>query len=186
MLTVLFLHGWRLDHRATGTVTIVLGPPVQIAYAVDDVVSAAAVWAAQGVGPFFVREHIDVHHVRVRGQAAVFDHSSAYGQWGSVMIELIQQHDGGADPLVGDHGIHHVAHFVDGFADASADLVAAGHAEVLYAETANGVAFAFHDAAAERGHLIEIYERTAGLVWFYDMVREASVGWDGRDPVRML
>ena len=163
-----------------------LGGPVQIAYAVGDVERAAASWAARGIGPFFVREHIEVTNVRRRGVAATFDHSSAFAQWGHVMIELIHQHDGGDDPIVGAEGIHHVAHFVDDFTSASADLVAAGHAEALYAETATGMPFAFHDALAERGHLIEIYERTAPLARFYDMVRTAAVGWDGVDPVRHL
>ena len=162
------------------------GGPVQIAYAVDDVTEAADRWAARGVGPFFVREHIEVTKVRVRGAGASFDHSSAYAQWGDLMIELIHQHDGGPDPVVGRRGIHHVAHFVDDFAAAAARLAATGHAEVLYAETTTGMPFAFHDALDERGHLIEIYERTAPLARFYDMVREASVGWSGVDPVRRL
>ena len=57
---------------------------------------------------------------------------------------------------------------------------------MLYAETATGMPFAFHDALAERGHLIEIYERTAPLARFYDMVRTAAIDWDGVDPVRHL
>ena len=65
-------------------------------------------------------------------------------------------------------------------------LTDAGHVEILYAETTTGMPFAFHDGGAERGHLIEIYERTAPLARFYEMVRAASVGWDGADPVRYL
>jgi hypothetical protein len=167
-----------------------LGGPVQIAYAVDDVGAAALHWSAGGVGPFFVREHIEVCNVRVRGRSASFDHSSAYGQWGPVMVELIHQHDAGPDPVVGTGGIHHVAFFVERFADAAAELVAAGHEEVLYAETSTGMPFGFHGRRAgdgnSMGHLIEIYERTPPLAGFYEMVRDASVGWDGRDPVRVL
>jgi hypothetical protein len=164
----------------------VFGGPVQIAYAVDDVTEAARRWVARGVGPFFVREHIEVTNVRVRGVAASFDHSSAFAQWGDLMIELIHEHGGGPVPVVGSGGIHHVAQFVDDFAMAAAQLAAGGHTEVLYAETTTGMPFAFHDALDERGHLIEIYERTAPLARFYDMVREASVGWMGVDPVRHL
>jgi hypothetical protein len=102
------------------------------------------------------------------------------------MVELIHQHDQVAEPIVGNAGIHHVAHFVNDFGEAAADLVAAGHAETLYAETATGMPFAFHDGGAERGHLIEIYERTAPLARFYEMVRDAGAGWDGADPVRHL
>lgn len=163
-----------------------LGGPVQIAYAVDDVIAAAQQWSIRGAGPFFVREHIDVHNVRVRGEPATFDHSSAYGQWGAVMVELIHQHDAGADPVVGRTGIHHMAFFVERFGGAADVLRADGYDEVLYAETSTGMPFAFHDARSDRGHLIEIYERTGPLDRFYRMVRDASIDWDGGDPVRML
>ena len=163
-----------------------IGDPVQLAYAVDDVVAAARRWSARGVGPFFVIEHIAVHHARVNGTASTFDHSSAYAQWGPLMVELICQHDDGAERIVESSGLHHVASFVDDFASASARLRAAGHAEVFYGETGAGMPFAFHDALAERGHLIEIYERTDRLGRFYDMVHEAASEWDGTDPIRML
>jgi hypothetical protein len=163
----------------------VLGGPVQIAYAVADVRAAAEAWTATGVGPFFVREHIPLTNVRIRGVPATFDHSSAFAWWGDLMVELIQQHDGGAEPVVGGRGIHHMAHFVDDFSAAAAALVEAGYPQVLYAE-AGTTGFAFHDAIDERSHLIEIYERSGGLGAFYDMVREASIGWDGSDPFRTL
>jgi Glyoxalase/Bleomycin resistance protein/Dioxygenase superfamily len=187
-LSVVGDHTESTSERATrpGYRRAVFSGPVQIAYAVDDVVTAAQQWSSRGVGPFFVREHIDVHNVRVRGRPATFDHSSAYGQWGALMVELIHQHDAGADAVVGHSGIHHVAFFVEHFGIAAASLRADGCDEVLYAETATGMPFAFHDARADRGHLIEIYERTAPLDRFYRMVRDASIDWDGTDPVRML
>lgn len=168
--------------------TLVLGGPVQIAYAVDDVERAARSWAALGIGPFFVRTHIELTEVEVRGHPGAFDHSSAFAQWGAVMVELIHQHRGGAvadAPLVGTSGIHHVAHFVDDFDTATAALEAAGNPRVLFARTSTGMPFAFHDST-ERGHLVEIYERTPPLARFYDMVHEASLGWTGADPVRHL
>jgi Glyoxalase/Bleomycin resistance protein/Dioxygenase superfamily len=163
----------------------VLGGPVQIAFAVDDLDTAVARWVGRGVGPFFVREHIELTDVHVRGRPATFDHSSAFAQWGALMIELIHQHDGGDEPVVGSDGIHHMAHFVDDFATASAALADAGHHVVLVATTPTGMPFAFHDGG-DRGHLIEIYERTSPLARFYDMVRDASIGWDGTDPVRRM
>lgn len=170
----------------TATVAIVLGGPVQIAYAVDDVTGAAETWVRRGVGPFFVRDHIELTNARVRGRDDVFDHSSAFAQWGGVMIELIHQHEGSAERIVGSSGLHHVAHFVDDFAEASAMLSDSGRPEVLSAETGTGLPFAFHDGLDERGHLIEIYERTPALARFYDMVRDAADGWDGADPIRRL
>lgn len=161
-----------------------IGPPVQIAYGVDDVRVAAQQWTAKGAGPFFVLDHIEVAHTRIRGMPAVFDHSSAYGWWGAVMIELICQHDPGPDPFVGTGGVHHVAHFVDDVHAAQQWLVARGCAESLYAETSTGTAFAMHDARHETGHHIEIYRETDGLRRFYDMVRGESATWFAQAPIR--
>ncbi len=97
-----------------------VGPPVQLAYATDDVTAAARRWVERGVGPFFVLEHIALNDVEIDGEPAVFDHSSAYAWWGSVMVELIHQHEPGSDPVVGTSGIHHVASFVDDFEEAQA------------------------------------------------------------------
>jgi hypothetical protein len=162
------------------------GVPVQVAYATDDVHATARRWTERGIGPFFVIEHIALTDVEIDGATAAFDHSSAYGQWGPVMVELIQQHDPGPDPVVGTAGIHHVASFVDDFEVASAALAADGFPRRLKASTAGGQAFAFHDARPTLGHLLEIYERTDRLAGFYSMVRDASLAWTGNDPVRTL
>ena len=164
----------------------VLGAPVQIAYATDDVHAAALQWTSRGVGPFFVIEHIALTDVEIDGAPGSFDHSSAYGQWGSMMIELVQQHDPGSDPVVGTSGIHHIATFVDDFETSSERLTAAGYPRRLRATTSGGQAFGFHDARATTGHLIEIYEATDRLVGFYAMIRDAAAHWDGSDPVRTI
>lgn len=163
-----------------------LGAPVQIAYATDDVHGAAERWAQHGVGPFFVLEHIALADVEIDGRPATFDHSSAYGQWGPVMIELICQHDADPDPVVPSSGLHHVASFVDDFDRASDELVRDGFERRFLARTSGGQAFAFHDARGTLGHLLEIYERTDRLAGFYDMVRDAAIDWDGTDPIRLL
>jgi hypothetical protein len=172
---------------------------VQVAYAAADVHTMVNRWVADGIGPFFLREHIALRNVRIRGVPSTFDHTSAFAWWGNVMVELIHQHVDDRDheaepivpepivpePIVGDSGVHHMAFFVDDFRVASGELVATGRPELLYAE-AGSMPFAFHDAWAERSHHIEIYERTGSLGRFYDMVRSASLGWDGSDPVRVL
>ena len=167
-----------------------LGPPVQIAYAVADLDAAALVWTERfGAGPFFVSEHIAVHDVRYRGAAGSFDHSSAYGQWGGLMVELVKDHTEGPSPVAdvvgpGGTGLHHLAYFVDDLARTQSALVQLGWPEALWAQTPSGVAFAFHDAVGTLGHMIEIYEGTPALRGFYAMVRDAASGWDGSDPVR--
>lgn len=175
-----------------------LGPPVQIAYAVLDVHEAAALWAERnGAGPFFIREHIPVTNVRYRGEPGTFDHSSAYGQWGEVMVELVQDHTVGPSAVrdvVGDRaaggrgvGLHHLAFMVDDLVVAQRVLTARGWPEAMYAEVApSGTAFVFHDATAELGHMLELYVGSPSLRAFYEFVASAARDWDGADPIRNL
>jgi catechol 2,3-dioxygenase-like lactoylglutathione lyase family enzyme len=160
----------------------VLGPPVQLAYAVGDVRDAAEQRAAAtGAGPFFVLEHIPLADVRLHGEPSEFDHSSAYGQWGSFMVELVVEH---SPALVEPGHLHHLAFMVASLPDAEAWCVDAGWPELLWAKTSAGQEFAFMDARAELGHLIELYQPSPRLLDFYAMVADAAIDWDGREPVR--
>jgi len=166
-----------------------LDAPVQIAYAVPDAWAAAALWADRfGAGPFFVRPHIALDAVEYRGTPSTFDHTSAYGQWGPLMVELVQDH--GTTPSVvreryapDESGLHHLAYFVDDLDGVTARLVDCGYALAMTARTSN-TRFHFIDAVATLGHMIELYQRSDRLSAFYDRVRSASLGWDGSDPVR--
>lgn len=168
-----------------------LSNPVQIAYAVDDAGIAAARWAADfGAGPFFLAEHILVTDVIYRGSPGEYDHSSAYGQWGNIMLELVQDH--GIGPSVvkdsyasGETGLHHLAYFVEDLNITTEKLSSMGF-ELAMSAKAGDTRFNFVDARSLMGHFIEIYEPDERLSSFYSMVREASIGWNGKDPVREL
>jgi hypothetical protein len=166
-------------------------PVVQIAYYVDDPAAAAQEWATErGAGPFFLRRHIPVTDVTHRGAASSFDHTSAYGWWGDIMVELFTQHDDAPSAVrerfaSGETGLHHLACFVDEIHAALARCEAAGLtvAQTAYAGT---TLFAFVDDVTRHGHYWELYEGSERLRGFYAMVRQASVGWNGDDPVREL
>lgn len=163
----------------------VLRGPVQLAYAVDDVVGAAESWVARGVGPFFVRHHVEVTNSRIRGRAARFDHSAAFAQWGELMVELFCEHHDDDERVGPGTGLHHVAFFVDDVATAQGALMDHGWTEALYAE-AFGNPFAMHDATSELGHLIEIYNNDRRLSGFYELVRTEARNWDGTNAIRVL
>lgn len=146
---------------------------MQIAYAVADVHAAVARRSvATSAGPFFVIEHIPLAVARIRGAEGEFDHSSAYGQWGSVMVELVEEH---SPPLVEPGtGVHHLAFMVESLPAAQAWCVEQGWAELLWARTSGGQEFAFMDARAELGHLVELYEPSPSLLAFYAKVAAAA------------
>jgi len=173
---------------------LIARPIRQLAYKVNDLEAAAAAHHRQfGSGPFFVLRHIALSSSQYRGNEQPYDHSSAYGQWGAVMVELVVQHN--PDPSAlhdmfaagsGAEGLHHAALFVDDLQAEIARFEAEGAPLVQFLVTAGGTAFAFVDTRASLGHMLELYEPTTQLTGFYDFVAEAARDWDGRDLIREL
>ncbi len=169
-----------------------LGPGiVQVAYHVPDPAAAAIRCAERyGWGPFYLFEHIPLARSSYRGRALPFDHSSAYGQAGEVMVELITQH-GDAPSAVRERyaadasGLHHTACFAPDLTTTLARQVAAGANVVQDAETADGVRFVMLEAPL-LGHLLELYEPSPALLGFYAFIRRKARDWDGSRPLRRL
>ncbi|MEP6263148.1 MAG: VOC family protein [Erythrobacter sp.] len=169
-------------------------PVRQLAYFVADMESAAREHSqAFGSGPYFTFKHVPLTRSVHRGVERPFDHSSAYGQWGDVMVEFVQQHN--PDPSAchdlypagsGRFGLHHTAVWVDNLHAAIAQFEDAGMPLAQLSTTAFGTEFAFVDASSSLGHMIELYEGNESLQGFYAMVRDAAQGWDGSDVIRDL
>jgi hypothetical protein len=165
---------------------------VQIAYHVKDIRKSAQQMVDRfGAGPFFVSENIMLSSAEHRGEPADFIHSSAYGQWGNVMVELVRQEDDSTATPFRDmykkheEGMHHTAVFIDDIQDAINHFEDKGLKLATRCITATGgVEFCFIDATPMMGHMIEIYVPTPPLQGFYDMVREAAIDWQGEDPIR--
>ena len=169
---------------------ISLGPPVQIAYAVSDIYKGIDKWISDfGAGPFFIAEHIPIKNVIYRGHPSELDITVAYGQWGEIMIELVQ--DNGEGPsIIRDlyppqkSGLHHLAYFVNDMDLVSAKLVEEGYVLAMSGQAGEN-RFQFFDAISEMGHFLEIYEPIESLKDLYERVRSASINWDGSDPLRI-
>jgi hypothetical protein len=169
-------------------------PIRQLAYKVNDLEAAAlAHTRAFGSGPFFVLRHVALASSQHRGVERAFDHSSAYGQWGAVMVELVVQHNAEDSALhdmfphgSGAEGLHHAALFVDDLDAAIARFAGEGAPLAQLSVTATGTAFAFVDTRKSLGHMLELYEPSEVLTGFYDFVEGAAKGWDGRDVIREL
>jgi hypothetical protein len=165
---------------------------VQLAYRVDDIEAGAHVWARTfGVGPFLVRRNMQVTTTH-RGEPAAYDHSAAFGQWGPLMVELIEVHSCFPESLVEivEHDVmgqlHHVACFVDDLDATSSSLQADGMPLAMEVVSTSGIRTHFLDARDASGCLLELYSPNAHLQGLYDTVRDLAVGWDGSDPVRFI
>lgn len=169
------------------------GPVMQLGFVVPDLALAARHWTRLGIGPFLVLEHVALDECRYRGAPVRFDMSAALAQWGPVQLELIEQHD--RVPTVYTEfagaaagGLHHVGVMTDSIDEALARLAAAGISPVQSGSAANGIRFSYLDTdalpGAHSGAMIELIERCPAIDKFFGMVREASTGWDGKDPWR--
>ena len=166
-----------------------LGPPVQIAYAVSDIYKGVEKWIKYfGAGPFFIAEHIPIKNVFYRGLPGELDITVAYGQWGTIMIELVQD-NGDGPSIVRDlyspqqSGLHHLAYFVENLDLTSAKLKKQGYVLAMTGQAGDN-RFQFFDAISEMGHFLELYEPIESLKSLYERVRVASINWDGSDPLR--
>jgi len=176
------------------TVNPFSAPVRQIAYFVKDIEAAALAHHRQfGSGPYFIAHNIPLSLSRHRGTDRPLDHSSAYGQWGTMMIEFVQQNN--SCPSVfhdmfpedsGQFGLHHLAVIVDDLTVAISEQNRLGFETALYAETETGVAFAMIDMVNPYGHMLELYAATSELTGFYDMVQDAAKEFDGTKAIREL
>jgi catechol 2,3-dioxygenase-like lactoylglutathione lyase family enzyme len=162
-----------------------------IGYVVDELPAAAELFARRfGAGPFYAIEHIVFDEVTYRGEPAAYDHSSAFGQCGPMIVELTQVFDarpaGLEEALVkpGD-GVGHVGWLADSLEDEVARLEAAGLVPFHTGRT-GPASVVWFDGGPLLGHPIEVLQRRDELERFYDMVTRASEGWDGQDPYRPM
>ena len=167
-------------------------PPIHhVGYVVEDLGRDVPRFAAAtGAGPFYAMEHIAFDEVTYRGEPATYDHSSAFGVWGPLIVELTQVHDaqpaGLRDALVGPgSGVGHVAWLADSLDDETARLTALGITPFHAGRTGPASAVWF-DGGDRFGHPIEVLQRRDELLGFYAMLREASIGWDGSEPLRIM
>lgn len=157
-------------------------PPRQIAYFVKDARAAALHHHRMfGSGPYYLSEHIPLATSLHRGLQRPLDHTSAYGQWGSVMVEFVQQNNPGPSAFhdmypehSGRYGLHHVALFVDSIELDIRRYEGEGYTIALDAAMNDGFRFAFVDTSLSFGHMLELYEPHEVLTGFYGMVAQSA------------
>ena len=151
-----------------------LSHPRQIAYAVRDLSETTLQsWRSTwGIGPFVTVHDVELASCRSSVDPEWFRHSSAYGQLGDLMIELVVEHQ--TRRLGPTTGVHHIAHFVPDLEQAIAHCTNIGWNVALDATTVGGQRFVMCDARADLGHLVELYEPNEKLIAFYDHVRLLS------------
>ena len=146
----------------------------QIAYYVNDIPKAIERHHAMfGSGPFFYAENM-TFNVNYRGQDVEITHNAAFGQWGSMQVELLNTQMGGPSIFhelypegSGREGIHHVAVIADDLEATIAKAAEAGYPVVQDAYIPEmDLRIVMVDAVKDCGHFIEIYDNVPSVHHF--------------------
>ncbi|MGD1955492.1 MAG: VOC family protein [Sphingomonadales bacterium] len=165
----------------------------QNAWVVPDLDTAMRHWVdVMKVGPFFVAEHkdsiVDVMH---RGVAGALSMKVALAQAGPVQIELIEVLSEGPNCYrdiyaPGQGGFHHMCVWTHDIDADTAYYAGKGIAAATQGRLVGSIRFAYYDTFAALGGMIEVIEHTPEVEAMFGAVRDASIDWDGADPIRQF
>jgi len=146
-----------------------------VGYVVEDLPAATARFARDfGAGPFHTLEHIAFDEVTFAGEPAVYDHSSAFGAWGPILVELTQVHDAQPAGLAAaltkpGAGVGHIA-FLAEDRDAEVARLEALGMRVFHTGRSGPVSATWLNGGPF-GHPVEVLQRVPELDAFYASLR---------------
>lgn len=168
-----------------------LGPVGQLAYLPQDFDAAVKYWTeTMGVGPFYLMENVALGEAKYKGvpTGAVFSIAIAY--WGDVQIELIRPENREPSIYTGEYAVtdqlHHICIFVDSIAEARAACAEAGAEILVEGKVGEDGEVIYVDPGAGPGGVIELLQNMTGADAIFQMIKDASVNWDGKEPLRKL
>lgn len=162
----------------------------QAGYVVEDIDAAMAHWSGVlGVGPWFYMERVPVRDFRYRGTPSPIEVSVALANSGPLQIELIQQRNDAPSMYrdflaAGRTGLQHVAYWTRNYDEDLARLDAQGFKSGMSGEVGERGRYVYFDTEFHPGTVIELSEVSGPKGEAFRLIREASAGWDGSNPVR--
>lgn len=171
----------------------IFGEIRQNGYVVRDVRAAMDHWiGVMGVGPWFYFDRVAIDYFRHRGEESDLEMSIALANSGDIQIELIQQRNDAPSMYKeflesGREGLQHVAYWTTEYQAVYDRALSLGY-EVGQEGQIGGEQgrFAYFDTEFHPGTVIELSDISGPKGWFFQHVRQASIGWDGSDPIRRI
>ena len=162
----------------------------QVGIVVRDIEAAMKHWVEVcGVGPWFYTDKLAVTEFSYRGRRYDDIHLSiALANSGDVQVELIQQRC--ATPSMyrdflaaGHEGMQHWSSWPVDYHAIRERALKSGWEIGQEGDTPRGP-FIYFLNEGHPGTVVEMAEATPTRMRIFDQVREAALGWDGRDPIR--
>jgi len=166
------------------------GNLTQIGIVVRDIEAAMRHWSSVcGVGPWFYADKLPVTTFRYRGERHDNIHISvALANSGDAQLELIQQRCDTPsmyrDFLAKGHeGMQHWSSWPEDYDARLKAALASGYEIGQEGDSARG-RFVYLWNEGHPGTVIEMAHMTPDRRRIFDAIREASIGWDGSNPIR--
>ncbi len=162
----------------------------QAGYVVTDIEAAMDYWSrVLGIGPWFYNPRVPIVNYTYRGKPYEVHNSVALANSGPLQMELIQTRNDAPSMYrdflqSGRTGLHHVAYWTEDFDADLARLEAQGLKVAMGGEVGARGRFVYFDTEYHPGTVIELSEVAGPKGKLFKLIREASIGWNGRDPVR--
>jgi methylmalonyl-CoA/ethylmalonyl-CoA epimerase len=166
-----------------------IGPVMQIAFVPKDFDAAVRYWTqTMGVGPFFLIENIALLESTYLGQPNSCVFSLALAYWGDIQVELIRQENDAPSIYRGQEGgaLHHTCILTDDINKARRICDEAGATVLVDGKVAPDGAVLYVDTGGGPGSIVEILQPSSGSGGLFGMIKQASLDWDGSDPLRKL
>ncbi len=168
------------------------GPMRQLGYVVRDIEKTMShLSSVCAIGPWFYNENAQFSSVTYNGKdCSGMQVSLAFANSGDMQIELIQQRCNTPSMYLeflasGKEGRQHWSSWPENYDEVYKRALEQGYT-VWQEGTMPRGPFAYFKTEGVQGTVFEISQLTPGRRRFFDMVREAAVNWDGRDPIRAV
>jgi hypothetical protein len=167
-----------------------LGEIRQLGYVVDDIEEAMAHWhGVMGVGPWFYNPKVPIENYTYDGMTYKVHNAVALANSGPIQVELIETRNDAPSmyrdfKLAGQRGLQHVAYWTQDYEADLAQMEAQGFRPKMSGMVGANGRFVYFDLENHPGTVIELSEVVGPKGRLFEMIRNASLGWDGSDPVR--
>ena len=163
---------------------------IQMAYVVKNIHEAMNRWVNDlKVGPWFLLEHFSGEDAKYRGQPSKADCALAMSFAGHMMIELIEQYNDA--PSVyretiekRGYGFHHWGVATSNFDRDVERYRAQGSELAFFARVPSGGRVGYMDTTSYLPGMVELIELGAAFDPIFGRIYRATIGWDGKDPIR--
>lgn len=160
------------------------GPITQIGYLTNDIETTARAWTqTSGIGPWTIMRGVTLEAI-MDGAPSAIDIDVALAYKGDQQIELIKPRSTAPSPYLenqsaGLWGLHHLQ-FETSDMDAAIALARTHELDAACTIDQGGGRYTYLRGP---GIWFELIEASEGLRAFFQSIKDASIDWDGHDPV---